>query len=334
MLLRLFSLTKVVLLVFFLNGCASQNAFINKLPAEEVQKIKQLYSKEIAAIENMRDELPQVFSDEEYRKEWLNRKRQELDSYSFYYLSVDNGRIGFTVINRRPEGYFGASYSGASHCERDLLVGRGELRLRSGNIPIYFCQIIRPYYVTAEFRGEREIKSLFPTISEENNEIQMRHYSFSIPAASGWQVQSFDEYTQTMAIIIKKDRTIFQIKLIKNPILNEDMRAKSAEVVADDFRNHEKQGMIELGVKEGLYQLKDVTMGKEIIRGKSFYKMDYVTFTELGTESASLYLYFPKEKNNEYFIVAHYSEARLGNKLSVKSHRPDFISILESLEVR
>ena len=112
MLIRLFSLIQIIILILFLSGCASQNTSLIMLPAEEVQEIKQIYSKEIASMRNMIVELPPVFSDIEYRKKWINKKRIELESNSFYHLHASHEGIGLPVI-QHPEGWLGSDYMGA-----------------------------------------------------------------------------------------------------------------------------------------------------------------------------------------------------------------------------
>jgi hypothetical protein len=83
-----------------------------------------------------------------------------------------------------------------------------------------------------------------------------------------------------------------------------------------------------------MYQLKDVTRGRETLGGKTFYTMNYTAFQKDVSQRALVYLYFPKERDNDTFIVAHYSETIPAGAAMDKSSKPDFTSTLASLKVK
>lgn len=171
-------------------------------------------------------------------------------------------------------------------------------------------------------------------ITGRNNHIQMPHYSFFVPGDEGWHIQRQDKHYEKAVINKEEGSVLFSMQFLRNIIIDEGMRANPAEVVADDYRGFERRSMIELGVKKGLYQLKDVRTGKKKVGNKIFYTMDYTILSKQGTQKASLYLYFPKERNNYYFIIAHYSETIPPGASLAKSYKPDFLATLESLEVK
>ena len=131
----------------------------------------------------------------------------------------------------------------------------------------------------------------------------------------------------------KMGSILLQIKLFRNPVLDKEMQASSAKTVADDYRQLEKRIMVEQGVNKGLYILKDVKMDEEVIGNKTFYTMNYTITENSGIQRAGLYLYFHKPNNNDYFIMAHYSETIPTNALLEKTYKPDFLKILESLAI-
>jgi len=175
--------------------------------------------------------------------------------------------------------------------------------------------------------------SLGVEISKKNNHIQMPSYSFVVPSDNGWHIQKPGKINELAIIANKIGPFTFQMKMMKNVILGENMKGATAEEVADDYRGLEKRIMIEQGVNKGLYELKDVTMGEETLGNKNFYTMKYVIVSKSGTQRANLYLYFPESKNNKYFIVAHYSETIPANAFLIKSFKDDFISTIETLSL-
>lgn len=173
-------------------------------------------------------------------------------------------------------------------------------------------------------------------ITKDNNYIRMPHYSFTIPVSNGWHIQKPGGKAE-VAVIVKKEKGVFfQIQIIRNRIpfyAIFSVKDTTAEDAADDYRSHEEQGMLMMGVKKGLYQLKDVIKSEEKIGDKTFYTMNYLILKNEGRQNAGLYLYYPKEKNNETFIVAHYSESIAAGASLAKSYKHDFKKILESLKI-
>jgi hypothetical protein len=162
----------------------------------------------------------------------------------------------------------------------------------------------------------------------------MPHYSFVLPADQGWHMRRTDENLEAVSLSKKAGNIVFQIKLYRNPILDKAMQADSARTVADDYRLLEKRIMVEQGVNKGLYNLKNVKMDEEVIGNKTFYTMNYTITDSSGIQRSGLYLYFHKPSNNDYFIMAHYSETIPANGLLEKTYKPDLLKILESLSIR
>jgi hypothetical protein len=170
-------------------------------------------------------------------------------------------------------------------------------------------------------------------ITKNNNQIQMPHYSFAVRPDQEWHLLRPDEANEVVVITNKLGPFIFQMRMMRNVIHDANLKAASAKTVADDFRNREKQIMIEQGVNKGLYQLRDLAMGEEMVGDKKIYTMNYVIFAATGTQKASLCLYFPKDENNDYFIVAHYSETVPPNAILMKSFKPEFLEAVKGLQV-
>ena len=96
--------------------------------------------------------------------------------------------------------------------------------------------------------------------------------------------------------------------------------------------------MIEQGVKKGQYRLSDLVMGDEQVGENKFFTMKYTTSSSAENGSGELYLYFPRQAERRYFVVAHYSETLSAGAASAEpqddaSHE-DFLQALKSLRVR
>ena len=95
--------------------------------------------------------------------------------------------------------------------------------------------------------------------------------------------------------------------------------------------------MIEEGVNKGLYSLNDVVMGVDEVGEKKFYTMSYAISASNRNQKAALYLYFPRDKDHRFFILAHYSDmlpregAPAGSLFD--AFREDFLQMLKSLSV-
>ncbi len=173
-------------------------------------------------------------------------------------------------------------------------------------------------------------------ITKSSNQIQFPHYSLVLPE-QGWRLQRPDERNELAVVTLQAGPPLsatFRMQFFKNDIFDERVRSWSARQVADDYRNHEKQIMIEQGVNKGQYQLSDVVMGEEAVGDKTFFTMKYSTSASAQKQSASLYLYFPRDGNNSYFIVAHYSETMPPNVSLSTSFNPEFLQTLKSLRVK
>ena len=169
-------------------------------------------------------------------------------------------------------------------------------------------------------------------ITGTNNHIHMPSYSFVAPPDEEWYVDQPSDPYETVAVRKQMGRIIFMMQFKRNTAFNPvAVRGLSARDLATDYRNAEKNEMIEQGVKKGMYVLSDLKMGEEEVGGKTFYTMDYVVTRLTGIQRASLYLYSPPSSNNESFILAHYSETNASPTLSFKK---DFLSVLATLSPR
>lgn len=176
--------------------------------------------------------------------------------------------------------------------------------------------------------------SLGTAVTRNNNQVQMSHYSIVIPPDAGWYLQvTGGPYEGVQVAMDPTGSSMLVMKFKKNTILDEKLRTETAKQVADHFREAEKNIMIEKGVKTGMYTLSNVEMYEKNLAGKNFFVMSYTASTETQSQSAWLYLFFPKASNNDWFILAHYSVSAPRNQ-QVATREADFLSVLKSLQVR
>jgi len=174
----------------------------------------------------------------------------------------------------------------------------------------------------------------------------MPHYTFTAPADQGWQIERAGGNFESVVLTNKVGPTVFQMKFMRN-LVPHPLRAQSARFVADDFRGLEERIMIEQGVNRGLYQLNNLVKGERTLGDRTFYTMTYETVAArmqsaglYQTQSAALYLLFPKSESNDSFIIAHYSESILpGDRLDrsykvEKSYKADFEALLQGMVLR
>lgn len=180
--------------------------------------------------------------------------------------------------------------------------------------------------------------SLGTPIKRNNSHITFPHYSIVVPPDRGWDLLRPNEKIE--AAVVKKrvglgrgDSATYLMQFSKNDVPDERPRSWSARQVADHFRSMEKQIMIEQGVREGRYKLSEVVMGEESVGEKNFYTMKYTTSDSSAEQTASLYLYFPREDKNPYFIVIHYSETTPRGVTILPSFYEDFLDTLKSLHI-
>lgn len=174
-------------------------------------------------------------------------------------------------------------------------------------------------------------------ITRNNSQITFPHYSIVVPP-DRWHLLRPNEKAEVAVITTKLDLglgepAIYRMQFARNEVLHEVPRSWSARQVADDFRNMEKQIMIEQGVRKGQYKLSDVVMGEDSVGDKTFYTMKYTASDNNVNQSASLYLYFPREEKNAYFMVIHYSETIPRGAAIVVPFRRDFLETLKSLRI-
>lgn len=178
--------------------------------------------------------------------------------------------------------------------------------------------------------------SIGTSITKDNSQITFPHYAIVVTPAKGWRLIRPNEKNEVAVVKIDlgppmSARVVMQF--MKNDIVDERLRSWTAKQVADDYRNLEKQIMVEQGVNKGQYKLSDVVMGEETVGSKSFYTMKYTTSSRTFNQKTSLYLYFPREEKNPYFIVIHYSETMPPNVWVAGSFHQDFLETLKSLRI-
>jgi len=165
--------------------------------------------------------------------------------------------------------------------------------------------------------------------------LNFEHFSFDTPENEAWTILALQPLKVTY--VASMNKVNYRITLFENHIEGWSSMNRTAQSIADDFRAHEKQGMVEMGVKQGLYELHDLVMGEMMVGDNLFYTMAYTTKARSGFksvfESAKLYLYFPNENYVEEFFVVHYSESASKRKRLGFTMEPDLLKLLGSLSV-
>ena len=180
---------------------------------------------------------------------------------------------------------------------------------------------------------EKELSILGSASAEDR--LSFEHFSFVVPENETWT--KLELTPRKVTYVASMNKVNYRMTLFENHIEGWSSMSRTAQSVADDFRAHEKHGMVELGVKQGRYELHDLTMGEMKVGDKLFYTMAYTTKARSGFESvfesAKLYLYFPNENYVEDFFVAHYSESASKRKRLGFTMEPDLLGLLESVSV-
>jgi len=169
-------------------------------------------------------------------------------------------------------------------------------------------------------------------ITEINNQINTPKYSITVPQNRGWKTQKNTDNPDVSYMEKIIDSNGYIMRFSTSWVKDERMKSWSSKQVADLYREGEKNNMLMMG--SGLYQLKDVKMGKKKVGDKQFFTMDYTTVTSEVEQRASLYLYFPKKTNIGTFFVSLYSEGFPRNKPPYKSFKNEFLETLNSLEMK
>ena len=171
-------------------------------------------------------------------------------------------------------------------------------------------------------------------ISKNNNQIDMPHYSIEVPPDQEWSLDVINKAHSTIQLTKSVGTTSYLMRFSINWAAGEHMKTWTAKEVADDYRNGELSDMQKKGVMTGMFELEDVVMGEEIVGDKKFYTMNYANIRSDMDQNSSLYLYFPKETDIDVFIVAIYTDGFKGKEMLSRSHKPEFIRVLESLQVK
>ena len=171
-------------------------------------------------------------------------------------------------------------------------------------------------------------------ITKNDNEIDMPHYSIKAPPNAGWSLNIEDRNHSIIYLTKSVDSASFQMRFGINWLASESTRSWTAKQVADDYRNGELTDMRAKGVMTGMMELENVVMGEEVAGDKKFYTMNYDIIRDGIRQKSSLYLYFPKETDIGVFIAAIYTEGSTSKETLYKSNMPEFIRVLESLQVK
>jgi len=171
-------------------------------------------------------------------------------------------------------------------------------------------------------------------ISADNNRIYMQHYSVELPINRGWAITEVNEKKESVVLAKKYNAHTFGIYLGKNWTAKVSMKSWTAKQVADDYREGEKWNMILQCAKTGECELKDVVMGEEIIDDKKFYFMEYALVQGNLKPKSYLYLYFPKEKQIDIFIVSIYTECCFPlNSSQTLTLKHEYIEMLKTINM-
>ncbi|MFQ6006491.1 MAG: hypothetical protein ACE5OQ_13425 [Woeseia sp.] len=106
--------------------------------------------------------------------------------------------------------------------------------------------------------------------------------------------------------------------------------------LANDYRRHEKAGLIVLGVIRGEYRLESVVRGEAKIGDKEFYTMSFMKVRTSTVTNQVMYLFIPKLKGNTWFIHAQYLVIKPKNITAdaTESVKTVFENVLKTLVVR
>ena len=173
-------------------------------------------------------------------------------------------------------------------------------------------------------------------VTRDKSLVQMPHYTFTAPLDQGWQMERGDQQEEEVILTKEVGPIVIQMGFMMK-VVPDALRARAAEVVADDFRGLEERAMFEQGVQRGLYQVNNLVKGKRTLGDRVCYTM---TCEIVGTspavyqlQSAALYILFPKSEKNDWFIVGHYSESTRDSKRPDKSSKVDesYKAVFEAL---
>lgn len=171
-------------------------------------------------------------------------------------------------------------------------------------------------------------------ITNNNNQINMPHYSIQAPPDAGWSLIIEDRSHSIIYLKKSVGSASYQMKFGINWLADESTMTWTAKQVADDYRNSELSDMQVRGVMTGMMELENVVQGEEIAGDKKFYTMNYDIIRDGMRQKSSLYLYFPKETDIDVFIVAIYIEGSTEMETMYQSSKHEFIRVLETLLIK
>lgn len=170
--------------------------------------------------------------------------------------------------------------------------------------------------------------------------IQMPHYAFRVSPNPNWcvaqRVSATADIDEIVDVQKKRSPFYYHIQLMRKLVLDRERRPQSAAALAKTLRAIEVMGLTLAGGKAD-YQVMSVDMhGEHIIGEKRFYTLVYatrsITMRNIGTRS-KLYLYFPKERNHEWYLIAHFVVAGPLDAIEGNAHAAEFYRVLESIAI-
>ncbi len=172
--------------------------------------------------------------------------------------------------------------------------------------------------------------------------VDMAHYSLSLRnkkqgnLLKGWYINRIGGESEIVNINKKNELFGFELSFQIFQILDENLKQKSISEIADIYRQNEINGMIELGVNKGKYNLsKDINSGNCVIQNKTFYTMRYATFTEQILNYGNLYIHIPNNKN--FIFIAHHAETGPNQRYSKNpklKYKEEFEKLLENIKIK
>jgi len=177
-------------------------------------------------------------------------------------------------------------------------------------------------------------------ITHDNNRIDFEHYSIELPTNHEWMLAKLNKEKESVTLTKRDNSSFYEIIILRQRIEEYEvitakrMKSWGAEQFADFYRAAEVTNMNLQGVMKGMFVLKNVVNGEEMIGDRKYYTMEYIAENDNFRQKAYLYLYLPKEKYNYDFIVSIYSESTFEKTSKPVSLKQDFIDTLTTIKMR
>jgi len=161
--------------------------------------------------------------------------------------------------------------------------------------------------------------------------VDLGDFAVTAPPGDGWEV---NVAAQGMGVTFTRPRLgvglFFRgrlpgatvITVLQNTFTG-DAPLLSEEAEANRYRDHEEQGMVEQGVKAGLYRLSDVERDTVTLDGRRFYVLRYKQAIPQGflrpdlVAESLLCVHYPADfQGRRVFYVFHISDSREGGSMA------------------